>query len=65
MLKMSELKELDTKTIKNKVGTLRRNLFQVKMEKITSGIEKTHQLKDLRRDIARCLFELGSRSTKS
>lgn len=61
MIKVSEIKEWDEKTIQAKVEDLRKKYFELRMAKKTTGIEKPHMLKDLRSDIARCLTVLGSK----
>lgn len=61
MLKMTDIKKLDAEALKSKVGELRRELFDVKFQKHTTGIEKPHLLKTLKKDIARCLTVLNSK----
>lgn len=54
-----ELKKIDT--------DLRSELFQLRLKKRTAQLEKTHQLKVIRADIARvqtCLTELTRASAK-
>ena len=53
MLKMAEIKDLDNKAIASKISDLKKELFDVKFQKGTSGIEKPHLLKNLKKDIAR------------
>ncbi|MBT3235046.1 MAG: 50S ribosomal protein L29 [Bdellovibrionales bacterium] len=65
MLKLSEIKEWDAKLIESKVDDLRNELFRVRMLKKTSGVEKPHQIKDLKKDIARLLTVKNATSTKS
>lgn len=60
MIKVSEIKEWDEKTIQAKVEDLRKKYFDLRMTKKTTGIEKPHMLKDLKSDIARCLTVLSS-----
>jgi large subunit ribosomal protein L29 len=60
MLKISEIKEWDAKLIKSKVEDLRTELFNIRMLKSTSGVEKPHHIKDLKKDIARLLTVLNS-----
>lgn len=55
MLKMSEIKDLDKKSLMTKVSELRRELFELGFNKTTSGLEKPHRLKELKKDIARLL----------
>jgi large subunit ribosomal protein L29 len=55
MLELSEIKDWSDSQIENKVSELRKELFTYKMQKTTTGLEKTHLLKDLKKDIARLL----------
>ncbi len=64
MLKMSELNKLDASGINQKVGELRKELFNLKLQKNTTNIEKSHILTDLKRDIARLLTALNSKESK-
>jgi large subunit ribosomal protein L29 len=61
MLKISEINKLDTDAIKNRVSELRRELFELKLQKNTTSVEKTHLLTDLKRDIARLLTVLNNK----
>lgn len=61
MLKISEINKLDTNAIKNRVSELRRELFELKLQKNTTSIEKSHLLTDLKRDIARLLTVLNNK----
>ncbi len=55
MLKTSEIKKMDEKAIDAKVQTLKTELFTLKMQHATSGLEKPHRVNELRKDIARLL----------
>jgi large subunit ribosomal protein L29 len=61
MLKMTEIKKLDDVAIKAKISELRKELFDTKFQKHTTGIEKPHLLKTLKKDIARLLTALNSK----
>ena len=62
MLNYQEIKGMDKQTLKNKLGELRRELFELKMDKNmkkqAGGLKKSHQLKTKRRDVARILTAL-------
>ena len=64
MLKMSEISKLDASAINQKVVELRRELFNLKLQKNTTSIEKSHPLTALKRDIARLLTVLNSKESK-
>lgn len=64
MLKMSEINKLDGDAITQKIGELRKELFDLRLQKNTTNIEKSHLLKNLKRDIARLLTVLNSKESK-
>jgi large subunit ribosomal protein L29 len=61
MLKMSEVKKLDDSAITQKIGELRKELFELRLQKNTTSVEKPHLLTTLKRDIARLLTVLNSK----
>ncbi|MBI99972.1 MAG: 50S ribosomal protein L29 [Nocardioides sp.] len=64
MLKMSEVNKLDASAIKGQVSELRKKLFELKLQKVTTSVEKSHELKSVRKDIARLLTALNSKESK-
>lgn len=66
MLDYKDLKELEEKTLKHKLGELRRELFELRVEKKmkrdAGGIKNSHQLKDKRRDIAKVLTAMHKKA---
>ncbi len=64
MLKVSEINKMDTSAINQKVSELRKELFDLRLQKNTTNIEKSHLLTDLKRDIARLLTVLNSKESK-
>jgi large subunit ribosomal protein L29 len=54
-MKFADIKSLDEKQIDAKVTELRRELFELRMQKSTSGSEKPHKFRELKKDIARLL----------
>jgi large subunit ribosomal protein L29 len=52
---MEDIKSLDVKWIDALVGVLRKELFEMRMEKASAGIDKPHRKKVIKRDIARLL----------
>jgi large subunit ribosomal protein L29 len=61
MLKTSEIMKLDAPAITAKVSELRRELFNLNLQKNTTSIEKTHLFKTTKKDIARLLTVLNSK----
>jgi len=55
MLKTSEISKLSAKEITEKVATLKAELFNNKFNKFTTGSDKPHKAKELKKDIARLL----------
>lgn len=55
MLNYKEIKDLDKKTLLKKVDELKTSLFNLNLKKITTGLEKTSELKNTKRDIAKLL----------
>lgn len=56
-LSRQEIEKLDIARIDAKIGDLRKELFGLKITKATSGLEKPHQVKVLRQNIARLMTE--------
>lgn len=61
MLKMSDIQSWDEKMILSKVSELRTELFNQRMQKATTGLEKPHRVKVAKKDIARLLTVLNSK----
>ena len=49
----SDIREKTKEEIKKLTGNLKEELFRLKIRKATGQLEKTHRLKELRRDLAR------------
>jgi len=52
-MKMSDIKDLTAVELQAKNRDLRQELFNLRLQKATSQLEKSARLKTLRRDIAR------------
>lgn len=61
MLKMNEIQKLDASAIKQKISELRKELFDLRLQKTTTSVEKSHLLPVLKKDIARLLTALNSK----
>ncbi len=55
MLQTSDISKLSVKEIAEKVAILKTELFNKKFNKFTTGTEKAHTVKELKKDIARLL----------
>lgn len=64
MLKISEINKMDSAAISQRVSELRKELFDLRLQKNTTNVEKPHLLTELKRDIARLLTVLNSKESK-
>jgi ribosomal protein L29 len=55
MLKTADISKLSAKELNAKVASLKSELFNNKFNKFTTGTEKSHVVKQLKKDIARLL----------
>ncbi|TDJ04358.1 MAG: 50S ribosomal protein L29 [Deltaproteobacteria bacterium] len=61
MLKAKDIKKMDDAGLDRKVSDIRVELWGLKMQMSTSGIEKPHVFKLAKKNIARLLTEKSSR----
>jgi large subunit ribosomal protein L29 len=59
-----EIRELSVSEITTKIRETREQLLQLRMRKQTGQVEKTHELRTLRKDIARLETELTAKKNK-
>ncbi len=52
--KFQNLKELSSQELGARARDLRQELFNLRVQKATARLEKTHRLRAIRREIARC-----------
>jgi len=57
MLKTSDISKLSVKELTEKVAILKTELFNKKFNKFTTGNDKPHLVKELKKDIARLLTQ--------
>lgn len=55
MLKTSDISQLSDKEITEKVASLKTELFNTKFNRFTTGNDKPHRVKEIKKDIARLL----------
>ena len=55
----SSLNELNATELAARAGELRRNLFDLRVQQATARLDKTHRIRELRRDVARCETRLS------
>jgi large subunit ribosomal protein L29 len=63
MLNNDDIKKMDEQAVERKLSELRLDLFKMKMQKTTSGIEKPHLMKVAKKNIARLLTVKTSRAS--
>ena len=64
VLNTKDIKGWDAAKIDAKVSDMRKQIFNLKMQQSASGMEKPHQLKILKKNIARLLTEKSAGKAK-
>ena len=64
-MKTKEIRELAPAEIETKLRSTRDQLVQLRLRKQTGQVEKTHELRTLRKDIARLETILNEKQRKS
>lgn len=62
-MKSKEIRELAPAEIETRLREVREALVQLRLRKNTGQVEKTHELRDLRKDIARLETILNEKNT--
>ena len=60
-----EIRELAPAEIETKIRDAREKLLQLRLRKQTGQVEKTHELRGLRKDVARLATALSAKKAKS
>lgn len=60
-----EIRELSAAEITTKLREIREQLLNLRLRKQTGQVEKTHELRSLRKDIARLETELTAKKAKT
>ncbi len=60
-MKIAEMREMKTPDLHAELDRIRRHLFDLRAQAVTEKLENPHQLKAVRKDIARVLTVLGER----
>jgi len=61
MTKAPELRNLSRQELNEKLVTLKKSLYELRVKKVTGRIEKPSKVNEARRDIARVLTVLGEK----
>lgn len=64
MLKVSEIQAMGAADIKKQVSALRKELFELNLQKNTTSVEKPHLFKAKKKDIARLLMVLNTKEVR-
>ena len=64
-MKAKEIRELAPAEIQTKLREAREQLLQLRLRKQTGQVEKTHELRSLRKDIARLETILNQKKAKA
>ena len=61
-MKIKEIKKLSVDEMKNKVNSLKKDLFNYRFRKINGQIEDTSKISQLKRDLAKTMSRLNKKS---
>ncbi|MEK7711038.1 MAG: 50S ribosomal protein L29 [Planctomycetota bacterium] len=61
MMKIGDIREMKTAELHGELDRMRRHLFDLRAQAVTEKLENPHQLKAIRKEIARVLTVLGER----
>ncbi len=64
-MKISEIQDLTVQELLVKGRDLRMELFNLRLQKASSQLEKSHRIRSLRRDMARVETQLSKQRKKS
>lgn len=65
MLKIAEINKMDINGIQAKITEVRKEIFELNLQKNTSSLEKSHLLKNLKKDVARLLTVANQKKRNS
>ncbi len=63
-MKPQEIRDLTEAEIERKIKELKENLFKLKVKLSTKQLEKTHQIKFIKKDIARLMTILNEKKAE-
>ena len=61
-MKNKEIKKLSNDELKNKVNSLKKDLFNFRFRKINGPIEDTSKISQLKRDLAKVITKLNKKN---
>ncbi len=63
-MKPQEIRDLTEAEIERKIKELKENLFKLKVKLSTKQLEKTHQIKFIKKDIARLMTIMNEKKSR-
>ena len=61
-MKHKEIKKLSIDELKNKVNSLKKDLFNFRFRKVSGQIESTAKISQIKRDVAKLFTTLGKKN---
>jgi len=61
-MKSKEINKLSTDEIKNKINTLKKDLFNFRFRKVNGQLEDTAKVSSLKKDVAKLLTKLNKKN---
>ena len=61
-MKSKEINKLSTDQIKNKINTLKKDLFNFRFRKVNGQLEDTAKVSSLKKDVAKLLTKLNKKN---
>ena len=61
-MKNTEIKKLSIDELKNKVNTLKKDLFNFRFRKVNSQLESTAKVSQIKKDVAKLLTALNQKN---
>lgn len=62
-MKISEVRELNAEELAQRLGVLKRELFDLRMDRAAGKLAKPHRIHQIRRDVARIMTVLKQMAT--
>ena len=60
-MKKKEIKKLSNDELKNKINSLKKDLFNIRFKKVNGQLEDTAKINQIKKDVAKVLTKLNSK----
>ena len=60
-MKKKEIKKLSNDELKNKISSLKKDLFNIRFKKVNGQLEDTAKINQIKKDVAKVLTKLNSK----